>query len=62
MASKHSEGKKETESLTFARYLANELDAIQSVRLRKHVQLQVMQCLINFSKILIFIHVMIVYM
>ena len=49
MASKHSEGKKETESLTFARYLANELDAIQSVRLRKHVQLQVMQCMYVFD-------------
>jgi len=49
MASKHSEGKKETESLTFARYLANELDAIQSVRLRKHVQLQVMQCVNVFD-------------
>lgn len=47
MASKHVEPKKDSESLTFARHLANELDVIQSVRLRKQVQLQVLQCVLE---------------
>ena len=47
MASKHGEQKKESESLSFARHLVNELDAIQSVRLRKQVQLQVLQCVLE---------------
>ena len=47
MASKHVGEKKDSESLTFARHLANELDVIQSVRLRKQVQLQVLQCVLE---------------
>ena len=42
MASKHGEQKKRVKVC-----LANELDAIQSVRLRKQVQLHVLQCVLE---------------
>ena len=51
MAAKHSkpnnEPHEERATLTFARHLANELDAIRSVRLRKQIQLSLQQTVLE---------------
>ena len=51
MAAKHSkpnnEQHEERATLTFARHLANELDSIRSVRLRKQIQLAPQQTVLE---------------
>ena len=51
MAAKHSKANndknEERATLTFARHFAKELDAIRSVRLRKQIQLQLQQTVLE---------------